>query len=294
MSVTLRCEAHDGQILEAQFLPESGMNLASYRKGNTQIIDQSTLSLFQERYAGLGALIGPHFHRRSPSILPLIKDENLFPHIARVHAKGVQDPFSHGIARYAPWKVLEESPQRLRAVLSGKDVWNGVSVAELEGQNFTMSYEAVLSSDGLHLQLSIVSDTDSLVGFHFYYALPQGRGTVEAQVKDVYLDQGHPKNIPADWPYQAESRKLTWDLSQPADYTFHPALQALEGNILLDAISYRLKLFYRSPSQENSWQLWRPEGASFVCVEPLSAQDPRHPNLTVSSLALQLQIEQVV
>lgn len=290
MSITLRCQAADGQLLEATFAPEAGMNMHSYRKGDCEIIDQSTKQLFDERYAGMGALIGPHFHRRNPSIVRPVKEEALFPHIARVKEKGVQDPFSHGIGRYAPWTVVEVTETSIRAVLTGKDVWNGVPLAELEGQNFKMTYDVKLTPQGLQLNLSIVSDTDSLVGIHFYYHLPQGTGTVTAQVQEIYLDDGHPKKIPEEWNYDASEKLLIWDLAQPADYTFHPA-DPLQGKISLDAGAYRLITSYSCQSQENCWQLWHPLNASFVCIEPISAQDPHHPNLTVSSLNILLTIE---
>ena len=77
------------------------------------------------------------------------------------------------------------------------------------------------------------------------------------------------------------------------DNTFHPFPHPLNGTIILelDAIDYRLTTKYSSPSQENSWQLYHPKGASFVCIEPLSAQDIRHPNLTTSNILITLQIE---
>lgn len=43
-------------------------------------------------------------------------------------------------------------------------------------------------------------------------------------------------------------------------------------------------------SEENCWQLYHPEGASFVCIEPISSQDPRHPNLSVSAISIRLAI----
>lgn len=50
--------------LTATFLPELGMNLASYKKGDYEAIDQNTQGEFEERFAGLGPLIGPHFHHQ--------------------------------------------------------------------------------------------------------------------------------------------------------------------------------------------------------------------------------------
>ena len=84
---------------EATFLPELGMNLASFKWEGIEIIDQSTKPVFEDRFGGLGPLIGPHFYQRNKATLPPIKDESLFPHIARIKAEGRVDPFSHGIGR---------------------------------------------------------------------------------------------------------------------------------------------------------------------------------------------------
>ena len=279
----------EGQWLEATFLPGMGMNLISYKKGELEVIDQSTRSLFEERFAGLGALMGPHFHRRRPEILPKIPDESLFPHIARVKQKGNIDPFSHGIARYAPWKVLESSRTKIRAIITGKDVWNGVPLSMLEGQPFVMKIDAELSELGLTIDLSVVGESDTIVGIHYYYNLPQGKGHVISSVKPDYLVNGVSSPIPKSRGYD-DQNKLSFDLAQEADFTFHPFPNPRSGTIILDAIDYKLQTTYASPSQENSWQLYHPAGASFVCIEPLSAQDPRHPNLSVSSLNIRLEI----
>src|SRR5262249_36353923 len=180
--IVLKNKSSKGEPLEATFLLDKGMNMVSYKKGNTEVIDQSTRTLFEERYAGLGALIGPHFHHRNPAVIPPIKDESLFPHIARIKAKGVNEPFSHGIGRYAPWNA-KATQTKLNAILTGKDQWNGVPLSALEGQNFTMRFQAELLPDGLHLDLSVVSDSDSLIGIHYYYSLPKGKGKIISQVQ---------------------------------------------------------------------------------------------------------------
>lgn len=274
--------------LEAIFLPDKGMNMISFRKGAIEVIDQSTKALFDERFAGLGALIGPHFHRRRAACVPPVKDEQLFPHIARVKAKGVADPFSHGIGRYAPWKATA-TPTRVQAVLSGKDLWNGVPLAELEGQEFTMTFAAELLPTGLKINLSVVSATDSIVGIHYYYHLPKGTGRVTSRVQESFLDNSEKKSLPTEWQVDAEY-SLTFDLSQSADYTFFPYPERSGGVITLDAGDYTLVTKYSAQSQENGWQLYHPQGASYVCIEPVSAKDPRHPNLTVSSLEITLSI----
>lgn len=284
--IVLKCTAASGEPLEATFLPSKGMNMISFKKGSCEIIDQSTLNLFEERFAGLGALIGPHFHRRH--VVPSLKDESLFPHIARVKAKGVNDPFSHGIARYAPWKA-EATDQAIKASLTGKDEWNGVPLAAIEGQNFKMQFNIALSALGLHLDLSVVSDTDSLVGIHYYYRLPQKDAKVFSQVQNYYLDKGKKTPFDSSWNID-DQHNLIFDLNNEADYTFHPFPNSRQGRIILDAVDYKLQTTYECPSQENSWQLYHPKGSSFVCIEPISAQDPRHPNLTCSSIKIDLQI----
>lgn len=286
--IKLEAQTKTGERLQATFLPDAGMNLISFKLDDIEVIDQSTRVLFEERYAGLGALIGPHFHRRRAEIVPAIKEEELFPHIARVKAKGIQDPFSHGIARYAPWKA-EVKDQLIRAVLTGKDTWNNVPLSALEGQNFKMEFTAHLKETGLYLHLSVVSDTASLVGIHYYYALPNGKGRVISRVRDQ-MKNAKGETIPVTSDWLSSSHELTFDLAQEADFTFRPQ-KPLEGDILLETEHYHLRTRYFCLCEENSWQLYHPSQASFVCIEPISSQDPRHPNLTVSSLDIHLALE---
>lgn len=286
--IIITSETAKGEKLQATFLPEKGMNLISYKKDGLEVIDQSTLSIFEERFAGLGALIGPHFYRRRAEILPQIADESLFPHIARVKANGTADPFSHGIARYAPWQAIS-TLNSVKATLSGKDLWNGVPLSILEGQNFKMNFQAELTPQGLILNLNVVSDTDSVVGIHYYYHLPKNTGRVMAGVQPSYIDKGEKKPLPENWKMDSQ-RVLTFNLEGEADYTFFPSPHPRESKITLDTGVYQLITTYTCQSQENCWQLYHPKGASFVCIEPLSSQDPRHPNLSVSAIRIVLEI----
>lgn len=285
--IVLKNKTASGDILEAVFMPDNGMNMISFKLGDLEVIDQSTRNLFEERYAGLGALIGPHFHHRRREILPIIKDESLFPHIARVKSKGIEEPFSHGIGRYAPWQA-KATDTKVSAVLTGKDTWNGVPLAALEGQNFKMTFDAEMTPVGLSLDLSVVSDADSLVGIHYYYYLPNKNGTVTSRVQKTMIDQKVLKPVPEHWMDGQQTLKLSCD--QSIDCTFFPFPDPLGGHILLDAGAHRLLTKYSCLCNENSWQLYHPAGSSFVCIEPISSQDPRHPNLTVSSLHIDLQI----
>lgn len=276
---------------EAVFFPQRGMNLLSFKKGDIQLIDQSTNPLFEERNAGLGAMIGPHFHRRHPGIIPPLLNESAFPHIARLKAKGDSyDPFSHGIGRYAPW-TYTTSENSIHATLKGSDMWEGVALSALEGQNFTMNYNAFLTATGLRIELSVVSDTDSIIGIHYYYHLPEGKGEVSARVKDHYLIKEGKASLPSTWNFNRETHLLTFPLVEEADYTFFGFPDPTAAEIYLTTPLYKLKTRYSCASEENAWQLYHPKNASYVCIEPVSAQDPRHPNLTVSSLTIELSVE---
>lgn len=257
--------SEDNVRTEAIFLPEHGMNLISYKRGDIEIIDQATKEGFEERSAGLGPLIGPHFHRRRPELLPKIDQE--FPQSSYCKAHGIADIFSHGVARYVPWKY-ERIENGIKACISGKDAWCDVPLSTIEGQNFQMTMEAELNSHGLHIKLSVVSDTDSIVGIHYFYRLPNGKGLLKSH--DLVV------NFP----------------SEAIDSTFRPSPNPDKGIIWLETEEYTLKTEYDCISEENSWQLYHPENASFVCIEPVSAQDPRHPNLSVSSISITLKIDE--
>lgn len=253
---------------QAIFLPLQGMNLISFKRAGIEVIDQETNEAFLQRSAGLGALIGPHFHRRKPDLIPHLENPLAFPQSAYCEAHGIQDFFSHGVARYVPWKY-ECKENALKGVITGKDVWCGVPLAVLENQNFQMTMEVSLNEKGLHIQLSVVSDSDSLVGLHYYYRLPQGKGVIKTQTSE---------------------NKGVIHLEEAIDSTFHPFPDPLRGEIFLETEEFILKTAYECASQENCFQIYHPKEASYVCIEPISAQDPRAPNLTVSSLLVHLTI----
>ena len=287
-TIILKNKTVKGEILEAKFTPDHGMNMLSFKKGSTEVIEQSTKNLFDERFSGLGPMIGPHFHRRNPAIVPKIEKEELFPHIQRVKEKGIQDPFSHGIARYAPWKV-EAVDASFQAKLSGNDKWEGVPLSELQGENFNIDFNAQLKPNGLHLEFCMRSDSDSLVGIHYFYSLPEGKGKITANVRDYYYEQGTLKPIPSNWKYDNQGN-LQFNLEQEADYGFHPYVDPTQCSILLETEKYSLNTTYKCCSEENSWQLYSPKGAPFVCIEPMSAQNPRKPILSVSTIHIHLEI----
>ncbi len=286
MSVTLRNISEEGIPLEATFLPLKGMNLISYKKGAIEVLDQSTRPLFAERFAGLGALIGPHFHHRSPeSILPIPFEER-FPHIERVRAKGIKEPISHGIARYAPWSY-QASKSTIKAELSGSDTWEGVLLSSFEGFHFKMTIDVELRPDGLFIEFAIVAKEPSVVGFHYYYAIDPLSSYITVDCKTSYFNGKALEEVKSAWK---KDTSISIALSEPLDYGFYPSEALAKTPIYLHNKDYLLCVSYQSHTEESSFQLFHPEGSSYVCIEPLSASFPKQPTLFSSGVSQLLQI----
>ena len=287
--VILKNYSLDNEILEATYVPSHGMNLISYRKGNIEIIDQTTSFLFHERFAGLGALIGPHFHQQEK--ITVGYDTSLFPHIEKGKKEGRKDPFSHGIGRYVPWKFVCSQTQ-IQAELCGSTLYKGIPLSTFEGQDFHMKYQARLLSEGLFISFSIESEKPSLVGLHYYYALPK-QGIVEGIVKPTYRDGNQWKNLPPLWT-KGKDHHLFFPLSQQADFGFLPDRKHLETHdfqISLNGEKHVVHIKYTAAEEsELSFQIYKPKSGSFVCIEPLSAKDPKYPKLSRSHLEVKLQI----
>lgn len=124
---------------------------------------------------------------------------------------------------------------------------------------------------------------------HTYYGLSKGKGTITTRVRDHYNDQGELKPFPSTWNYQTD-HTLIYPLIQPTDFGFQPYPDPLHGMIQLKTESHGIKVEYWCQNEENSFQIWHPEEASFVCLEPLSAKDPRKPRLTVNQLKILISI----
>jgi len=257
----------------AVFMPLQGMNMVSLKKGEIELIDQSTWPLFEERFAGLGPVIGPHFHRQKDEFLGSGFNEALFPHIARVKANGTKDPFSHGIARYAPWNY-SASETKIKATICGNDLWRGCQLKSLEGTDFSMEYIAEIGGNGLNISLNVNCESRPCVaGLHTYYAIGGGTGVISSQIKSEYNDGGAFKPIPDRWYNRAHSH-IKLDLNQEIDFGFLPS-EGSHGRMLMESASRSLLIGYESINGELSCQVFHPKGASFVCIEPLSAKNPR-------------------
>lgn len=272
-SIILKRKLSNGSILSATFAPENGMNLLSYKRDKIEAIDQSTRPLFEERSAGLGALIGPHFYHLKDEDLPPPVDETLFPHIAKERAKGNKDVFSHGIGRYVPWNYTCDETS-IQARLSSIDNYKGNLLSELEGTNFVMTFNASLEEKGLVLHLSVKSEKAGIVGLHYYYKILGNNAFVQSSVQNVYNVMGDFKPLPDEWT-EGNIHNLKFNLSQEADYGFLPIEEDHSADITLVNETYNIHIQSHTGNEEHSWQLWHPKEASFVCIEPLSAKNPR-------------------
>jgi hypothetical protein len=281
--IILKSISKEGTPLEAIFDPSRGMNLISYKKGSMQVIDQSTKQDFESTGCGLGPLIGPHFGARH--VVPAIQEPTFMNHIEAMQRTGYKDPFYDGVGRYAPWKTTV-TENKVLAQLVSKEMWNNVSLTNLEGGVFNMKLEASLREKGLKISLSVVSDPDSLVGIDYRFVLPNGKGSVSSAVKKTVLQEGKEIDMPSYVEHDsAHSMKL--DLKHACDFVFHP-YDALKGKIVLNTDAYTLETHYSCLNQENSWQLKKRKEASYVSINPISAKNPWSPNLTVSSIEIEL------
>lgn len=287
--ITLTNQTPEGHLLQAVYAPDEGMNLVSYRCGEIEVIDQATRPLFVERCAGLGALIGPHFHEQPQP--PLDFDHSLFPHVDPLLAQGRKDPFSHGIARYVPW-ICHESSTQLHAKLTGRDLFQKIPLEKLEGQGFSLSYEARLLPTGLFIRYTATSPQPSVVGLHYYYA-QLGQAQVQAEVEPIYRDGDQWRPLPSAWT-KSKPTHLFLTLDQPIDYGFAPKKKEdsdHDYHLLLTTPCYELHVSLMTASlTETSFQLYRPQNSSYICIEPLSARHPAKPRLTTSTLEVKLQI----
>ena len=282
--ISIKNTSERGEPLTALFAPDQGMNLLSLKRGEVEAIDQTTLPLFEERAAGLGALIGPHFHHRAPFEIPTTFPSHIFPHIARVRKKGIVEPFSHGIARYVPWSFTCSETQ-ISAVLKSSDKYKDVMLRDLEGQDFEMHFEATMMSYGLFIRYRIDSEKPSVIGLHYYYAI-SGKSFVTSEVQNRYRKGNEWLDLPEKWQGKG---KLHFDLQNEADYGFQPKDLSEESRIILSSEMQSLRVFYDTASRDHSWQLYHPKGASYACIEPLTAQNPQKP--THSSSLLEARIE---
>ena len=246
---------------EACFDVEQGMTLLSFKKNGLEVIDQSPSSK-------KGPLIGPHFHT----------------HTKYEPTNGAS--YHHGIARYASWRQVSSQTQ-IKGHLSSKDSLDGYPLSLLEGQNFEMTFEARLIPSGLRIKLEITSEHPSMVGLHYYFR--KGKTAfIHSEVEETYNDQGTPHPIPKAWK---KGNQLFYPLNQATDFGFIPVDSPHEHKIMYETEDYKMLIHYQTANpKEVQFQLYSPLNASFVCIEPMSAKEPREPHLNHSLLETKFEI----
>jgi len=213
----------------------------------------------------------------------------LFTFIPKLMEKKQKEFFSHGIARYVPWKY-EGDESSISATLSGEDKFQGFLLKEIEGKSFELKYHAALTEDGLSIRYSMETEKPSVIGLHYYYALPNKSGSVFSIVAPDYHHPEGWKPIPSSWCLKEGELAFEVNEDTVADFGFTTQGDALEGQIELDAGAYKLQINYQASSPEHAWQLYHPKGAAYVCLEPVSAKNPRDATSISSELKVQIKI----
>jgi hypothetical protein len=277
----------DKKLLEATFSPSHGMNLLSFKHDGFELIDTSTDGDFKKRLGGLGPLIGPHFYHRKKEDVKAVSS-TLFPHIKSLSDSQKKDPLSHGVGRYCAWNY-DETSTSINSHLSGLDAREDVTLASIEGFNFKMDFSAHLTAKGLEIDYRVVSENHpSTIGLHYYLRLPNKKGFVTISSMNKYNDMGNWKKIPKEW--LNEDGALHFDLKNQSDFGFLPNTTDNTGEAILTTPSHSLKISYKAASDEHAFQLYHPKDSSFVCIEPVSAKNPRSPAGNSHRLKVKIEI----
>ncbi len=288
-TLMLQNKSSTGSLIKAIFAPDKGMNLISFQRANIEVMEQTTKDLFDFRCAGLGALIGPHFHHRDAKDIPSINDD-LFPHIKSLREKKVLEPFSHGIARYVPWKYAASDTQ-IKAHLSGSHEHKGVFLRDLEGFDFEMKLDIRLLENGLFISYHVDAEKPSTLGLHYYYALSNQVGKVWGDTNGYIRKDKTWNKMPEKMQSSTSKFAIDIDSKTDLDIGISPLDPQEENKVILDTDDYSLHIYYNSDSnKEGSLQIYKPQEASFVCIEPLSAKFPRKPHLLQSTLEVKIEI----
>ena len=259
--------------VKATFNPQRGLNLMSLIIEGHELIEQSTQKEFLESSRGLGPLIGPHFHHRVIDTIPYLDDGILDKLATKLQFRREAEPFSHGIARYVPWKVTRQQKNSFHAILDSHDTIEGITLGEIEGFDFVMEFEATVSNRELKIVYKAKSSSQPVVvGLHTYYALDHSMKTVDLVGAPFYYDKLNKKSVPPEW---LGDRGLKIPVDKPLDYTFSPRLDKEGFGEVEIRMGGSILLIQAKASPDLSFQLYRREDSPFICIEPIAAINPR-------------------
>ncbi len=247
-------ELETGQM-RACISPGLGMSLVAFAVGGVSILEESRLQQFLDIRKGLGPLIVPHF-----GISPFRPhvDLGLIPHVARLRAIGVEDPFQHGVGRYSAW-AFEVDGEKVRGTINGNTRLAGIPLADLEGFGFEAAVTYGLDAEGLTITFDLAGEQPVAGGIHFYYDLVN-RQTAFAELLV--------EEAPAD------NRVLRLDFREAHNTGYHSRGTPNHCTYRLTTDRYTLDTTVLVRGQESqtfdSVILFSPEGQQFACIEPIS------------------------
>ncbi|MFZ4773569.1 MAG: hypothetical protein ACOYK9_06240 [Chlamydiia bacterium] len=259
--------------IRAEFDPKLGLNMVSLVIEGSELIDQSTRGAFLEGSRGLGPLIGPHFYHRPPDTIPFFDDKTMHELSKVLHFRRETEPFSHGIARYVPWRVLRQTKTSFLAQLDSHDKVLDLTLGEIEGFDFATEFEASVTERALHIRYTAKSSSQPVVvGLHTYYALKPMMKFAELNGAPFYYDKLNKRSVPEEW-FSEDGLRIPLD--QPLDYTFSPQLNRDGfGEVEVRKGVSTLKIQAKA-TPDLSFQLYRAADSPFICIEPIAAINPR-------------------
>lgn len=259
--------------IQATFDPEHGLNMMSLVIEGHELIAQSTKNGFLESSRGLGPLIGPHFYHRVSDTIPYLDSQTIDLLSKKIRFRQDPEPFSHGIGRYVPWKILHQGPKSFKACLDSHDQIAGITLAEIEGFDFFMEFEAEVSQRQITIRYSAKSSSQPVVvGLHTYYALDSMMKTCDLMGAPFYFDKLNKKAVPPDW---FSDQGLRIPLNKPLDYTFSPQINKEGFGEVEVKRGVSNLLIQAKATPDLSFQLYRGEDSPFICIEPIAAINPR-------------------
>jgi hypothetical protein len=238
--------------LQATFLPESGMRCVSFKHGQIALIEE-------------GLVIGPHFGKRSMC--------------------SPKDPYPFGLGRYGSWDAAFTETS-FDAKLTGEMTHQTQELKTLEGQNFKMSFRGNISPSELLLSLSVVSESDSLIGIEYMLPVSSENGPIQTTANRKIYRDGEKSAIPDHWEYKSTG-ELCVPTSEEYAFSFSPEPNPTEGQVI---IGNSLKVEYSCASEESSWMIRNQPSEKLLSLGAVTSQNPWKPNLTVSSITIKFVI----
>ncbi len=273
----------DSGMLQAVVLPGEGMTLSSLQLDGIEAICQDRAREYQACRKGFGPLIGPHFNQRVQLPAAALENPGRWPQAAALAQLGIRDIWQHGVARYVPWDYTV-MPDGIRASLTGRRRLAGILLRDIQGGDFELRLEMRIDGASLRIHYTAEADFPPVIGLHYYYELPDDRGRVRAPVTGWMQPHQPAVAIPAAW-MDAAGRRLELELDRELDHVF----PLRPGPIELETSTHRVWTIPEMGVQ--SLVVFHPGPNGWVCVEPLSAANPRQPSGTRAEMALTIRLE---